>query len=99
MSEKSFAVASVSVAIVWGTFFYPPMPHRAHRTDANLPVASGVSVESLRAAKAPLLPAKAHLTPVALITPQPGSGLSNDCAFSSGRSAAGCAPSHKLASE
>lgn len=99
MSEKSFAVASVSVAIVWGTFFYPPMPHRAHSTDANLPVSSGVSVESLRAAKAaPLRPAKAHLTPVAMNT-TPGGSLSNDCAFSSGRSAAGCAPLHKLASE
>lgn len=29
MSEKSFAVASVSVAIVWGTFFYPPAPHQS----------------------------------------------------------------------
>jgi hypothetical protein len=99
MSEKSFAVASVSVAIVWGTFFYPPMPHKAQRTDANLPVSSGVSVDTLRAAKAPLQPGKAHLTPVALNTPQPGSGLSNECAFSGGRSAAGCAPMHKLASE
>jgi len=99
MSEKSFAVASVSVAIVWGTFFYPPMPHKAHRVDANLPVSSGISVDSLRAAKAPLRPANPHLRPVALNTALPGGGLSSDCAFSSGGSAANCTPLHKLASD
>ena len=34
MSEKSFAVVSVSVAIVWGTFFYPPTP-RASKQSAT----------------------------------------------------------------
>jgi hypothetical protein len=28
MATSSFAVGSVSVAIVWGTFFYPPPPQR-----------------------------------------------------------------------
>lgn len=99
MSEKSFAVASVSVAIVWGTFFYPPTPNNAQRVDANVPVSATVSVESLRAAKAPVRAAKPHLSPVALNTAHQGVDLSNDCAFSGGRSAAGCAPLHKLASE
>jgi hypothetical protein len=26
MSEKSFAVGSVAVAVIWGAFFYPPPP-------------------------------------------------------------------------
>lgn len=26
MSEKSFAVGSVAVAVLWGAFFYPPPP-------------------------------------------------------------------------
>lgn len=99
MSEKSFAVASVSVAIVWGTFFYPPMPHKVDRADANTPVSSSVSVDSLRAAKAPLRPANLHLGPVALNTALPADGSGRDCAFSSGGSAAGCAPLHKLASD
>jgi len=29
MATTSFAVGSVSVAIVWGTFFYPPPPDRS----------------------------------------------------------------------
>jgi hypothetical protein len=99
MSEKSFAVASVSVAIVWGTFFYPPMPHSAQRTDPNAPVSADVSVEGLRAAKAPARPANPHLSPVALNAAPSGSGLNNDCVFSGGRSTAGCAPLHKLASD
>jgi len=48
MSEKSFAVASVSVAIVCGVFFYPPLPKHPPKhvampvaVDANsMPVAA-----------------------------------------------------------
>ena len=49
MSEKSFAVASVSVAIVCGVFFYPPLPKHPSKqvamtaaVDANssIPVAA-----------------------------------------------------------
>lgn len=29
MSQKSFALVSVSTAIVWGAFFYPPPAQRA----------------------------------------------------------------------
>ncbi len=29
MSEKSFAICSIGVAVVWGTFFYPPPPTNA----------------------------------------------------------------------
>ncbi|MES2018505.1 MAG: hypothetical protein V4484_18605 [Pseudomonadota bacterium] len=45
MSEKSFAVASVSVAIVWGTFFYPPTPRAAKpaATEAAAVVAKPVA--------------------------------------------------------
>lgn len=34
MATVSFAVGSVSAAIVWGTFFYPPPAQRPHATPA-----------------------------------------------------------------
>ena len=99
MSEKSFAVASVSVAVIWGTFFYPPMPHKTTRADANLPVSSGVSIDTLRADKGSLPPANPRLRPVALNAPLPAGGLRHDCAFVGAQRAAGCAPLQKLAGD
>jgi hypothetical protein len=34
MATVSFAVGSVSVAVVWGTFFYPPPAPRPHAAPA-----------------------------------------------------------------
>jgi hypothetical protein len=99
MSEKSFAVASVSVAVIWGTFFYPPMPHKTARVDANLPVSAGVSVDTLRADKGALRPANAPLRPVALNTALPDSTSRHDCAFTGAQRAANCPPLHKLAGD
>lgn len=98
MSEKSFAVASVSVAIVWGTFFYPPMPQKASRTDVAAPVSADVSVERLRADKGSLLPAAPQLRPAALKTGLPAP-LRNDCAFAGATPLPGCAPLQKLAGD
>lgn len=39
MATSSFAVGSVSVAIVWGTFFYPPPPERAGERATAVPSA------------------------------------------------------------
>jgi hypothetical protein len=57
MSEKSFAVASVSVAIVWGTFFYPPAPRPAGSDDARPAITTTDSdrVEHARSAPPPLV--------------------------------------------
>jgi len=37
MATTSFAVGSVSVAIVWGTFFYPPPPERSVKRAIAVP--------------------------------------------------------------
>lgn len=97
MSEKSFAVASVSVAIVWGTFFYPPTPHRAVPADASTPISAEVSVERLRADKGsllPLTPSHAVAQKTALNT-KPG----NACMFEGTTVPAACPSLHKLAGE
>lgn len=100
MSEKSFAVASVSVAIVWGTFFYPPTPSKTSGADIVAPVAAGVSVERLRLDKASLGPAplSAPERPAAVKTAL-GSQSATDCTFAGTRIPAGCAPLHKLAGD
>lgn len=65
MATTSFAVGSVSVAIVWGTFFYPPPAKQVQETVQPAPVitpqanpaASGVQLAShaLPAAPAPAM--------------------------------------------
>jgi len=98
MSEKSFAVASVSVAIVWGTFFYPPTPHRAVPADPSTPISAEVSVERLRADKGSLLPiaaaSDAIIQKTALNT-KPG----KECVFEGTTVPAACPSLHKLAGE
>jgi len=42
MSEKTFAVASISVAFVWGTFFYPPAPQNPTQSDLSITVEQAV---------------------------------------------------------
>ena len=96
MSEKSFAVASVSVAIIWGTFFYPPMPRAAKHAAAvqNLaePGAEQSSQKSARpAGPLVLLSAASHTAA--------GKATGNDCAIARIHGAADCAPLHKLASD
>ena len=97
MSEKSFAVASVSVAIIWGTFFYPPTPRAAKHVDgaqAEVTVAEPVADKAAqRAVPAPLV-----LLSAASNTP-PRKATGNDCAIAHINGAANCAPLHKLASD
>jgi hypothetical protein len=98
MSEKSFAVASVSVAIVWGTFFYPPSPQRSAPVDASAPISAEVTVERLRIDKGSLLPKVAPSHPVVqktALNTKPG----NQCVFDGVAVAAGCPSLHKLAGE
>ena len=96
MSEKSFAVASVSVAIVWGTFFYPPMPHKAIPADASTPISAGVTVERLRADKGSLLPTPSR--PAALKTALKTTA-EHRCVLTTTPDITGCAPLHKLAGD
>ncbi|MES2319862.1 MAG: hypothetical protein V4631_20475 [Pseudomonadota bacterium] len=100
MSEKSFAVASVSVAIIWGTFFYPPT-RTAKQVDAPVAIAQDVSIDALRddkgasRAPSPLLPLVAMST--ARTTPKvQAAATAHECALTS---APGCAPLHKLAGD
>jgi hypothetical protein len=64
MSEKSFAVASVSVAIVWGAFFYPPAPRLPGSDEARPAPIEAASELPLRpeglSRHAVLTPAPAH---------------------------------------
>lgn len=96
MSEKSFAVASVSVAIVWGTFFYPPMPRKAVPADASMPISAEVTVERLRADKGSLLPAPSR--PATLKTALK-TAAEPPCALTGTAALAGCASLHKLAGD
>jgi len=50
MATVSFAVGSVTAAVVWGTFFYPPPPVATTRA------AVSVDVRSAPAAAAPAMP-------------------------------------------
>lgn len=47
MATTSFAVGSVSVAIVWGTFFYPPPPDRSAKRATAAPEALVVQPETV----------------------------------------------------
>lgn len=95
MSEKSFAVASVSVAIVWGTFFYPPTPHRAVPADPSTPISAGISVERLRADKGSLLP----VTPSHPVVQKTALNTKpdNQCVFEGAVLPTACPSLHKLA--
>lgn len=93
MSEKSFAVASVSVAIVWGTFFYPPTQHKAEQSEAATPVSAAVSVERLRADKGALLVSASR--PVAIQSALKTEAVAR-CGFAGN---GGCTPLHKLAGD
>jgi hypothetical protein len=88
MSEKSFAVASVSVAIIWGTFFYPPSA-QSRRVEANAAVAG----------KASARPADHQIRPIALNSAPRSAALHTGCAPDVARDAPSCAPLHKLASD
>ena len=96
MSEKSFAVASVSVAIIWGTFFYPPMPRAARHAAA---------VQTLAEPGADQTAHKPERTasPLALLSgasnTSAGKATGNDCAIARIHGSADCAPLHKLGSD
>ena len=60
MATTSFAVGSVSVAIVWGTFFYPPPARQGMATPAVVSEAP----RTAPVAAAPLAPAS--LAPASL---------------------------------
>lgn len=98
MSEKSFAVASVSVAIVWGTFFYPPAPRQAVPVDASTPISADVSVERLRLDKGSLLPKAGVGRPVVQKTAL-NTKAGNECVFAGVAVPAGCPSLHKLAGD
>lgn len=96
MSEKSFAVASVSVAFVWGTFFYPPAASNVERIDAD--VVTGQPLER----SAPGTP-ELGLRPVALTNagntraaPDIHPSSLEECALGAPAGDA-CAPLHKIA--
>ena len=95
MSEKSFAAASVSVAIIWGTFFYPPMPrapkHAAVVQTLAEPGADQTAQKPERTA-APVLPSAASNSSA-------GKATGNDCAIARIHGSANCVPLHKLASD
>jgi hypothetical protein len=88
MSEKSFAVASVSVAIIWGTFFYPPSA-QSHRVEANTAVAGIASPR----------PVDPQIPQVALNTGPRTVALNHGCALDVANATRTCAPLHKLAGE
>lgn len=94
MSEKSFAVASVSVAIIWGTFFYPPTPHAA-QADTPAIVAPAEPVAAAPRAPGPLVMLKtATAAPEAQATPS-----RSRCAIARINGMDNCAPLHELAGD
>lgn len=60
MATTSFAVGSVAVAIVWGTFFYPPPAQHAD----SAPAVSAPTRVAAPLVNAPVAPPKAALLPV-----------------------------------
>jgi hypothetical protein len=94
MSEKSFAVASVSVAIIWGTFFYPPTPHVA-QTGTPAAAAPAEPVAVVTRAPGPLVMLKtAGSTPAAQANPS-----HSRCAIARINGMDNCAPLHELAGD
>ncbi len=96
MSEKSFAVASVSVAVIWGTFFYPPSPHASKQQAPQSAFSQEDSSDALRADKGNLRSAAPALLKTAGTAP-PVAASKNACAFPGSGGAAICAPLQKLA--
>lgn len=98
MSEKSFAVASVSVAIIWGTFFYPPTPHMAKSADSAAAVVQAQPASGLRADV--LTGHSAKVSSMARPAAAMHSMTShNDCALSATHGGPDCTPLPKLASD
>ena len=96
MSEKSFAVASVSVAIIWGTFFYPPMPRAAKHAAAVQTLAEPGADHS---ARKPARTAAPLVLLSAASNSSAGKATGNDCAIARIHGSANCVPLHKLASD
>ena len=96
MSEKSFALASVSVAIIWGTFFYPPT-RTAQQVDTPVPVTQDMSNDGPRDDQGSSRP-PGSLLPLAAMntsrTTAPTKASHLECALAG---TPGCAPPHKLA--
>lgn len=103
MSEKSFAAASISVAFVWGTFFYPPAPHQSNRVEAVITATAGQPAERTPQQRSSVDVATLGLSPVALNTSglsQPAPDIHNaslrECAIGAPVNDH-CTPMHKLA--
>ncbi len=95
MSEKSFAVASVSVAFVWGTFFYPPAASDVARLDAG-PAASQVIERGAAPSSLALRPVALGNAGNARMAPDIHRAILEECPLGAPASAA-CAPLHKIA--
>lgn len=101
MSEKSFAVASISVAFVWGTFFYPPAPQVADATAAGVTLeqpaqrarSSDMSREAVKLGLTPASLDQASLSPSA---PDIHKASLQDCTMGAAPTD-DCAPLPKLA--
>ena len=105
MSEKSFAVASISVAFVWGTFFYPPAPQDSNRVESTISTsaADGQSGERQGRELPSLGSAALRDAPVALNTSGPSRSAPDihnaslqECAIGAAVTKI-CTPLHKLA--
>lgn len=101
MSEKTFAVASISVAFVWGTFFYPPAPQNAGQTDAIVTLEQTVepapsSHPALGATKPGLAPASLKQASLSRSAPDIHRASLQECTIGAAP-AYDCAPLPKLA--
>jgi hypothetical protein len=102
MSEKSFAVASISVAVVWGTFFYPPAPQ--HSAETVAPMTIEQPVERARAVRPAINGSALALSPAAMKISHDGAARPaihtaslRNCPI--GAVLTDCAPLHKLAGD